>query len=99
MAHSLGIEIQRNAGDSLRLFLTFAGRRKRNREIKQLAHDGSYSKDLLSFVAAYAEDEVIIWNELLGAGTPHHVVNTRMEDPVPPVPPCLLVLRDLHRQV
>src|SRR6266566_9201336 len=68
-------------------------------EIKQLAHAGSSLKSLLIFVAADTEDEVVIGNQLLGIGALHYLIYTWMVDPILPVPPDLLVFRNLYRQV
>src|SRR2546430_16338002 len=91
--------IQRNAGDGFRLFLALSRRCKCDGEIKQLAHADSSLKILLAIVAADTEDEVVVGNQLLGIGTLHYLVSIWMVDPILPVPPDLLVFRNLYRQV
>src|SRR6266702_1462039 len=62
MMHALSIEIQCNAGDGLRLFLTLPGRRQCDGEIKQLAHVGSFLLYNASFPSyrLRSEDEGMI---------------------------------------
>src|SRR5205085_6265039 len=54
---------------------------------------------LFSFVAADAEDEIVVGNQLLRVGFFHHLAAGGIVDPLAPVPDWLEALGDLNGQV
>ncbi len=54
---------------------------------------------LFSFVAADAEDEIVVGNQLLGVGFFHYLAAGGIVDPLAPVPDGLEALGDLNGQV
>src|SRR5438067_2406370 len=54
---------------------------------------------LFSFIAADAEDEIVVGNQLLGVGFFHYLAAGSIVDPVAPVPDGLEALWNLNVQV
>src|SRR3954451_19978190 len=54
---------------------------------------------LFSFVAADAEDEIVVGNQLLRVAFFHHLAACRIVDPLAPVPDGLEALWDLNGQI
>ena len=58
-----------------------------------------FEERLFSFVAADAEDEIVVGNQLLRAGFFHYLAAGGIVDPFAPVPDGLEALWDLNGQV